>query len=145
MPTGSELVKLERLVQDINMNGFYNDTPIWKWYIEFVHSFTIHTAGWESTGKRMRDPVSHDYIFNLVSYNDDISVMLNCLNNYKGWGLRVHHVPTSYTGSTTLVCEGELRIQNNKKKRNKGGIEVQCGECAAGDNHNIGRTTDQLE
>ena len=93
----------------------------------------------------MSDPDNHECIFDLDSYKDEAFVVLNYLNNYEGWGLRVHHVPTSYTGSTTLVCKGELRIQNNKKKRNKGGIEVQCGECAAGDNHNSGRITDQLE
>ena len=87
----SELVKLERLTQDITVNGFckYASIQNQKWYLEFDHSFIIHAAGWASSAKKMSDPANHGCIFDLVFYKDEAFVMLNYLVKFEGWGLRV--------------------------------------------------------
>ena len=97
---------LENLIQDTKVDGFYDDESIQKWYFEFVHSFTIHDAGQVPASKRISDPGIHTCIFDLVSYKDDVFVMLNYLNNYKVWGLRAQQKVVNKSRKIHHTCVG---------------------------------------
>ena len=96
-----KLVKLERLIQDINVNDFYGDVSVRRWNIGFVHALTIHKHS--SVGRRLGDPSNHECKFDLLSSDDEVFVMLDHLKATRGGVKELIRWPTSPTRSTELL------------------------------------------
>ena len=89
---------------------------------------------------RLSDPDNHERIFNLVSSKDETFVMLNCLNNFKGWSVRADR-SVDKSHKTHYTCVGRWTT-NKKRKGNKAGRETH-NEYAAGGNQCSDRATCQ--
>ena len=62
---------------------------MWAFCMGFIHHYTINAVSKYQFDTKLCDPVDPYYLYDLVTYKDEVFVMLVYLNNYEDRKLRV--------------------------------------------------------
>jgi hypothetical protein len=83
------LTKIERYINDGDVDGFVKDEEMMGWWTAFLHIYVLCVTERSASEASLSHPSEPCLIQDLVTYKDDATVLAVVLNSHDGWTTRI--------------------------------------------------------